>query len=143
MSRNFAGVRCWYCGLPAESRDHEPAKSKHKGIKLRGSCHKCNSAKGQLTAEEFREKLKNCHARKANWEFRVWPCVERIAPWNFRFFGELGNRDADWPPKQQKQMKDIRWNKPRSERGEIEKRIERVSIVGPFAEVQGGLMNGK
>jgi hypothetical protein len=40
-------------------------------------------------------------------------------------------------------MKDIRWNKPRRERGEIEKRIERVSIVGPFAEVQGGLMNGK
>lgn len=145
MARNHQGLRCWYCGEPAESRDHEPAKSKRAKSRMREffpACLTCNSSKAELSREEFREKVKQCFSRNEQWKWKPFRIGQRIAPWGFKFYGERDNPDANYPDATIKQMKPIRWRRAK-DAGGCEKRLDHASMVGPWRGAQGGLANGK
>jgi 5-methylcytosine-specific restriction endonuclease McrA len=81
---------CWYCGEPANTRDHIVPRSKRGGTKpnnLRPACNLCNQCKSDSSVEEFRQELRDRYARfdsKPTW----WRVVRRLRPWNFVFYGE-------------------------------------------------------
>ena len=56
----FPGQPCYYCGDAAESVDHKIPYSRggRDGPNLVPACHRCNQMKGDLTVEEFIDRLK-------------------------------------------------------------------------------------
>lgn len=80
------GQPCWYCGLPAQSRDHQFPRYR-PGTKIVPCCHWCNSLKGQNGPEGFRAILKSAWIGETKWANRVnfLTMLKR----NFVFYGEL------------------------------------------------------
>jgi hypothetical protein len=56
----FPGQPCYYCGGVAESVDHKIPRSKggQRGANLVPACHRCNQMKGDLTVEQFTQRMK-------------------------------------------------------------------------------------
>ncbi len=56
--KNFYRVECWYCGRPATSEDHVVPKCQGgsgRKSNLVPACARCNSSKGPLNLEQYRE----------------------------------------------------------------------------------------
>lgn len=76
--------RCWYCGIPLfcatrAEYDHQTPKSRGGSDEIENIvlvCQECNGSKGDMTVEEFRDKLRaEIWIRKA--PYRIW---RRLAP---------------------------------------------------------------
>lgn len=161
---DFQGLKCWYCGDPAVNRDHiVPRKwpvGKRKRKKARAAafqqfgrntlpaCEPCNALKGMTTPEEFKADILRCAQRKQyhiTREMRLHHLAMRLEPFQFSFYGERGTVNATFPPDPQlaKTFR-YRWKqKAARNTGTVAERIEECAKRGEFAEVQGGLMNGR
>lgn len=90
----FVRSKCWYCGGPGETRDHIFPKGRNL-IKLRSAmgrrhmvaaCLFCNTLKGSMLPEEFREYLKR-YAVTGRKRQKIQ--IKRIQENGFRFWGEI------------------------------------------------------
>jgi hypothetical protein len=142
--RNFQGLKCWFCGYGANSREHLKPRDRGGSCKkgnIVPACNRCNSTKSRMTVEEFRRELVARAARfdaSPNW----WRIIRMIKPFAFTFYGERNTVDGKFPLPCESKAKS-RWSKtPKRKQGPIEVRMEEVAKRGAFAEVQGGLMNG-
>lgn len=158
----YQGLRCWFCGMQAESMDHivarrmPVARKQRKRLKREAmsafgrntmpACHPCNSLKTYMTIEEFRAELKRCAPVDfyKSADMRFHRLARRISEFDFKFYGERGTVDATFPIKGESEPFSYRW-KAKAERGTGNQhvRIEECAKRGKKAETLAGLMNGK